>query len=837
MAGKMAPQVLQCSCETAALSVIINAKRRRTRREYYVTMQNKELRKLATASLFLFLILLLPSVVSMAQDPGWPRTIIQPGGTLVLYQPQVDDWKNYQVVDVRMAFTITPTGGKQQVGALTGTMQSTVNMDTHTVFLSDPQITSVVFPSLDPADAARLDPLVRTFLNPQATMTISLDRLAASVQKAKTPPPAASLNNDPPTIFVSFKPAILLLVNGAPTMAPIADSDIEFVVNANWPLFVEKSTSRYYLFDSKGWLTSASLQANWTPTSNLPPGMSQVPQNSNFADLKKFIPPPAGSAAGYPAVYYSATPAEIVVFGGRPQWTAIPGTQLSYASNTGSAVFKYAPTGAYYFLTSGRWFTTTTPIVGGWKFATYDLPPDFAKIPPSSPVARVLASVPGTPEAQDAVLIAQIPTTATVKPAAANEVKVTYVGQPQFEPITGTTMLYAANTPNRVIQVGNEYYLCYQGAWFVSFSPQGPWQLAQTVPQVIYTIPPSSPVYNVTYVTQVPASDGEVTASYTAGYMGAFIMGATVGAIVASGTGYYYPPYVYGGFYYPYACTYGYHTYYSPYTGAYGWGGSAYGPYGSAHWGAGYNPTTGTYARGATVSTPYGSRSAGEAYNPYTGASAATRQGSNAYGSWGQSVYNKNGETAYTQHASNAYGTAASAQTSAGGKAAATSTAYGNTAAGKTSSGDMYAAHDGNVYKNTGSGWQTYNNGSWNNVQKPTTTTASSNPNYASAQQKAQSNPNYSADQQKAQSYKQNPSSYDSGSKTSGGSSYGDMNQEAQDRARGAQQTQHYDQDQHSFGSGWGGDRSSGGGGWGGGGDRWGGGGGHFGGGGGGFRR
>ena len=52
-------------------------------------------------------------------------------------------------------------------------------------------------------------------------------------------------------------------------------------------------------------------------------------------------------------------------------------------------------------------------------------------------------------------------------------------------------------------------------------------------------------------------------------------------------------------------------------------------------------------------------------------------------------------------------------------RAAATSTAYGNTAAGKTSNGDMYAGHDGNVYKNTGSGWQKYDNGSWNTVTSP----------------------------------------------------------------------------------------------------------------------
>ncbi len=750
---------------------------------------------------------LLLAVATAAQDQGWPRTITKPGGTVVLYQPQVDSWTNYQQVDARMAFTLTPNGGKSHVGVVTVSLKSAINMDAHTVFLSDPQVTSVAFPGLDAATTAQMDQLVKTFFNPAATMTISLDRLVASVKKDKIPA-AAPVKNDPPTIFISMKPAILLLVNGEPTTAPIANSNLQFVVNANWPLFVEQGKSTYYLFDGKGWLLSASLGGTWTPTSKLPKQMSKVPENANFTTLKGFIPPPPGSAASFPMVYYSATPAEIVVFGGAPQWAPIPGTQLSYASNTESTVFKYASTGAYYYLTSGRWFTTTKPVLGPWTFATDSLPADFAKIPPSSPAGKVLASVPGTPEAEDAVLIAQIPTTATVASSAANEVKVSYVGQPQFQPIEGTTMQYAVNTPNKVIQVGTEYYLCYQGVWFVSFSPQGPWQVAQTVPQVIYTIPPSSPVYNVIYVTQVPASDGYVTSTYTAGYMGMFVAGATVGAIVACGTGYYYPPYMYGGFYYPYAATYGYHTY-NPYTGAYGYGGAAYGPYGSAHWGTSYNPNTGTYARGATASTAYGSRSVGEAYNPYTGAYGATRQGSNAYGSWGQSVVSKNGNTAYTQHASNAYGSVATAQTSAGGKAGASSTAYGNTAVGKTSSGDMYAGHDGNVYKNTGSGWQKYDNGSWNDVQKPTTTSAQS----YNQPHPASTNPNYSADQQKAQSYNQQRSSGSSAYKPSGGSSYGDLNQEAQNRERGAEQSQRFSQYQRS-------------GGWGGGGDRWGGGGG-----------
>jgi hypothetical protein len=818
-------------------------------------MNTGRLRPSILAALAVATLITLSVTVVAAQDPGWPRQKTLPGATLVYYQPQIDDWKNFQQLDGRMAITITPADGKMHPGVVTFQMQTAADIDNHTVLLSDPTITSTYFPSLDPATTAQMDQLVRTFLSPTETLTISLDRLVAGVKKPKAPAVAA-VKNDPPTIFLSEKPAILLQVNGSPVMAPIAHADVQFVVNANWPLFLDKSSSAYYLFDSKGWMTNGSLQGNWAPTDKLPSGMAKVPEDPNWGDLKNFIPPPAGSAATFPVVYYSATPAEIIVFDGRPQWAAIPGTQLSYAANTDSNVFKYAPTGAFYYLTSGRWFTTAS-VLGPWTFATNRLPADFANIPTSSPAGRVLASVPGTPEAEDAVLLAQIPTTAVVNPAkAAADVKISYVGQPQFQPITGTSLQYARNTPNKVIQVGNMYYLCFQGVWFLSTTPQGPWQTAQTVPQVIYTIPPSSPVYNVTYVVQQPLPDGNVQASYTAGYLGTFIAGAAVGAIIADGTGYYYPPYVGVGFgmypaYYPYGATYGYHAAYNPYTGAYGAGGSAYGPYGSAHWGASYNPTTGTYARGATASTAYGTQSVAQAYNPYTGAYGATHQGSNAYGSWGQSVYSKNGNTAYTQHETTANGSVGTVQTSEGGKGAATSTAYGSSAAGKTSNGDMYASHDGNVYKNTGSGWQSYNNGSWNDVQKPTNESgttaqsynqdhpassnpnyaadqqkAQSNPNYAADQQKAQSNPNYSADQQKAQSYsQQHPSgdsaynkpsggSADGGYHPSGGSSWGDMNQEAQNRDRGDTQSQRFSQYQHS--GGWGG---------GGGGDRWGGGG------------
>ena len=120
-------------------------------------------------------------------------------------------------------------------------------------------------------------------------------------------------------------------------------------------------------------------------------------------------------------------------------------------------------------------------------FATPDLPANFAKIPPSSPASAVLASVPGTDEAKDAVLLAQVPTTMTVNPTkAAAMVKVQYGGEPNFEPIKGTSMAYATNTQDKVIKVGDIYYLCLQGVWFMSPNPTGPWTTATSVPQEIY---------------------------------------------------------------------------------------------------------------------------------------------------------------------------------------------------------------------------------------------------------------------------------------------------------------------------------------------------------------
>ena len=740
------------------------------------------------------------NATSASTDPGWPRQRTNEKGSLVYYQPQVDAWTNFKQLDFRMAFSLTPKGGKEIVGILQLQAQTDVNVDDRSVVISNFKIKEVKLPGLDPAKTSTVDQMVRSFLPPDHTVVMALDRLVASVEKTQAPA-VVPVQNDPPAIFVSNTPAILLNVDGEAVQSDIAGTNLGFVVNSNFPLFFEKeSPKEYYLYTGQQWLKSASMEGGWAPAPKLPKDMSKVANDPQWAQMKKAILSP--SAKGKPpTIFYSNKPAEVILFQGQPSYAQIPGTQLSYATNTGADLFVYNPTQDYYYLAAGRWFQAPN-LKGPWTFTTEHLPPDFANIPENSPAARVLVSVPGTDEAKDAVLLAQIPTTAVVDPKAAEQAKVTYSGNPEFKPIEGTSLEYATNTPDKVIKVGGVYYLCLQGVWFMSPNPSGPWTTANSVPKEIYAIPPSSPVYNVTYVTQSTTPEGNVQSSYTAGYLGTFITGAAVGAVLASGTGYYYRPYYgypVGGYpvYRPYATTYGVGSYYNTYAGAYGVARGVYGPYGGAAAGAAYNPYTGTYARGATAYGPYGSQSVAHAYNPYTGTSATTHQGSNAYSSWGQSVVSNGNKSAYTQHYSNANGTVATAQGSQGGKAAGASTKYGNTAAAKTSSGNMYATHDGNVYKNTGSGWSSYNNGNWNSVN--------SSANSTSAQEQKQSYQNSGANQASAQQRAQSSQrSGESAQSRSSGSS--EVDREAQNRQRGASQSQRFQQaSRGGGGGGWGG--------------------------------
>ena len=248
-------------------------------------------------------------------------------------------------------------------------------------------------------------------------------------------------------------------------------------------------------------------------------------------------PPPLNGSV--PAVFVSTTPAELLVTQGAPQLSPIPKTKLLYVTNTEDNIFLDVSTQDYYVLLSGRWYQSKS-LTGPWAWVPgSQLPPDFAKISPDSPKGAVLASVPGTEQAREAVIANQIPQTAAVRRTEA-KLDVRYDGPPQFRPIEGTSLEYAVNTSTDVIHAGARYYACHNAVWFVSESPTGPWMVADLIPPEIYQIPPSCPLFHDRYVYVYESTPDFVYYGYMPGYLGAYV----ADDVVVFGTGWIYPPWI-----------------------------------------------------------------------------------------------------------------------------------------------------------------------------------------------------------------------------------------------------------------------------------------------------
>ncbi len=746
---------------------------------------------------------------TLAAWSSWPHTLNYNGATVVVYQPQAISWTDQTLLSARTALAITRKGEtKPIVGTIEFAGSTTTDFTARMVTVYDLKLLSSHFPSLDTAASSELEGKIRAALPRMGAKSVPLDNVLLSLKAKPANPEGVKLSEGPPVIFHSSRPASLVVFDGEPTMAPAGKSGLTFAVNTNWDVFFDAAGKAWYLLNNGSWFTAEAYPGPWKPAGKLPAAFYKLPNDKNFADVRRSIPGKPAKPETAPTILVSTKPAEIIVTLGPPVLVAIPGTALQYVANTESPLFLDTGNGRFYYLVSGRWFSSAG-LDGPWVYATPTLPPDFALIPANSPRAAVLSSVPGTAEAQQAIVEANIPHQATMlrtTPAP----KVIYAGAPQFAPIPGTSLAYATNTAFEVISADGKFYLCYQGAWFVAGAPVGPWVLADSIPVAIYSIPPSMPVYNVTYVRIYSVTPTTIVYGYTSGY----VMGFVSASVIVYGTGYYYPPVIIYGpvpVYYPYPYSYAGSVWYNPATGAWARGGTIYGPYGGAITaGTAYNPNTGAWAHGAAVYGPYGGAGAWSAYNPTTGSYAhgsavwgpdggtaygsfgnsrygiagSTTQNWNSYERWGSSVISGPNQTIHTASGSNANGAAGGFSSSTGAEGAGIHTDNGNNAGiVKGQGGNVYAGADGNVYKKTDNGWEKYDNGSWTPVQPCSTCLnkggQSGNLGQNGQGQQAQ---NFGQGGQNAQGYK--PSNEER--------NWNQLQQDSQGRGLGAQRQQQY---------------------------------------------
>ncbi len=714
---------------------------------------------------------------------AWPREVKSGGTTFLVHQPQIDSWDGrkagaYSGVEVKKDGSDKPV-----YGVLTATANTDIDKANRTVEFKDLRLTKVSFPGAPDMEGLYLRILQNNVMPKVRRISLDLFEASIAIMEAENKVELYSLKNDPPKIILSAVPAILIYIDGDAAYRPIKGTKLERVINTR-PLVVREPGGKHYLHLFDGWMEAGAPEGPWnvckTATEDLKAAMKdavaggQVDLLEGKGDPQNNRPKPSLSKGPVPTVYVATAPTELIVTEGEPKFASIPGTALTYAENTTGHIFRHSGENRFYVLISGRWFRAPG-LKGPWEFAPYgELPPDFASIPDDSPKENVKASVPDTAQANEAVIANSIPQMATVnrKKAVLNPLR--FDGEPQFKPLETTTLHYVVNTSTPIIRVDETtYYAVENGVWFKSLSLKGPWVVTDSVPTVIYTIPPSAPLHYVTYVRIYGSNADTVTVGYTPGYYGSVVTHGS-GSVVVYGTGYPYypwvgttwfgPPVTYGfgtsmtytpwsgwafsfGFgwswgYPPYPAGWGWGPY--PWWGPVGWGyyypypyyapiygGAAWGPGGAVAWGpGGWAGTTGNvYHRWG--STQAVTRSSG-GFNAYTGNRWANQVGMSYNSKTGNLAAGQRAAVANVYTGGYAYGRRGAVTNTETGKTISGGRVnYGNVESGQSGSagwirgenggavraGDsIYAAQDGTVYRKGSNGWEQNSGSGWSSV-------------------------------------------------------------------------------------------------------------------------
>jgi hypothetical protein len=535
---------------------------------------------------------------------GWPRTRETPAGKLSVYQPEIDSWDGKVLRAHSAAAVVAPGSDRALFGMLEIEAHGRVDEKARTVSFGDVRIVKATFPSAP----AREEELRAAFqgLAPAVPATLPLDRIerAAAASSAARTARAQPLRNSPPEFVFSESAAVLVLIDGPATWRPVEGFPLERVINTR-ALVLRERSGRVLVHVLDGWMSASGLSGPWTVATDVPAGADQVAETLGSAGEADLLTGPAGEADseerptledGAPRVVVADRPTELVVTEGKPQWAPITGTQLLYVRNTTANVFEHVGEQAVYVLASGRWFRAPS-LVGPWSFVPSSrLPPDFARIPDTSPKENVKAAVAGTPQAREAVIASEVPRTARVARNASFQPQI--AGKPDLKPIEGTELSYVANATVPLIRVSpTEWYAVQDGVWFTAAALEGPWKVADAVPPAIYGIPPSSPVYEATYVKVYDSDDESVVDGYTQGYLGTVV---APGPVAVYGTGYWYNPWIGPNWWVGYPWTYGFAVGvgWTPWFGwgfgfgfGWGWGAVGFGPwwgFGVAPWWAGF---------------------------------------------------------------------------------------------------------------------------------------------------------------------------------------------------------------------------------------------------------
>jgi len=526
-----------------------------------------------------WILLALTSLPSLfAQDSDWPRTVPLKQGMVTIYSPQVEEMSD-NIVQFRAALAYRASASAEPVfGA--GWFESPVKIDStnRVVQPSEFIVTETRFPAGTEDIQSELASVLAQ-QSPGWNLDFSLDELDTALKVAASETKA--VNTTPPEIIYRDHPALLISIDGEPVLREIENSAYQAVINTPYPLIFD---GKYYYLNAATdvWYRARKATGPYQ-FETTPPKAIAAMVNPDEAATTQEQPLEQITAANAPEIVVSTQPAELIVTEGPAAFVPLV-DDLLVLQNSDDDVFMHVSSQKFYIVLAGRWYQSSS-LTGPWLFQAADaLPAAFANIPRDSNQADSRVYVAGTEEARDAVLDAQVPQTAAVKRGEV-DIEVKYDGEPVYQPVDGTDLVYIQNTGSTVIVSGGLYYLVEEGVWYVSSNRNGPWQVSDHRPAQVDTILPTSPVYNTKYVHVYDSTPSVVYVGYTPGYTGSYVYYDTI----FYGTGWYYRPWVSPYYYYPRFSTWGFNVSYNSWSGwnfglSWGWGPFSVGYYPGGYW-------------------------------------------------------------------------------------------------------------------------------------------------------------------------------------------------------------------------------------------------------------
>ena len=353
-----------------------------------------------------------PAASDVDVDP-WPRQLASGDDTFSIFQPQYESWDQGRLSGRAAVAVEDRVSSQPKYGVVWFTARTEVDKEARMVTLEDLSVSKADFPTTPDNGAAYLASLRPILTDPP--LTIALDRLQAELEVERTEDPGriVQVKNDPPRIIASQGPALLVRIDGQPVLREVAGTGLLRVVNTRVLLLLDRSAGRYYFWLMNRWLAAPKLDGSWAVLANPPASLGTAKQAAVQSGQVDLLDNPAPElkqllqTGAIPAIYVSTVPAELIVLRGQPALAPIAATDILQVTNTDDGLFlyspQYTPQQEYYVLLSGRWFRAKS-LQGPWEYVASGLPGDFARIPESHPKGAVLASVPGTPQARQAVI-------------------------------------------------------------------------------------------------------------------------------------------------------------------------------------------------------------------------------------------------------------------------------------------------------------------------------------------------------------------------------------------------------------------------------------------------